>query len=66
VFTPDRESLFTAEYEISNTVTYKEYSNKDYAKDVLKCYEVRSVLEKRKSELRLVCFSLPTVTTSSF
>jgi hypothetical protein len=53
VFTPDRESLFTAEYEISNTVTYKEYSNKDYAKDVLKCYEVRSVLEKRKSELRL-------------
>ena len=50
VFTQDRESLFTSEYEISNTVTYKEYPNTDYAKDVLKCYEV---LEKRKSELRL-------------
>jgi hypothetical protein len=42
--------LSTAECEIFNTVTYKEYPNTDYAKDVLKCYEV---LEKRKSELRL-------------
>jgi hypothetical protein len=50
VFTLDRDSLSTAECEIFNTVTYKEYPNTDYAKDVLKCYEV---LEKRKSELRL-------------
>ena len=56
VFTPDRESLFTAEWEISNTVAYTEYSNTEYARDVLACYEVRSVLEKRKSGLRLADF----------
>jgi len=47
------ESLLTAEFEISNTVTYKEYSNTDCAKDILKCFEVRSVLEKWKNALRL-------------
>jgi len=47
------ESLLTAEFEISNTVTYKEYPNTDCAKDVLKCFEVRSVLEKWKNALRL-------------
>jgi hypothetical protein len=55
LFTPDRDSLSTAEREISNTVTYKEYSNTGYAKDVLKCSEVNSVLEKRKKELRFDC-----------
>ena len=56
VFTPDRKSLSTAELEIFNTVKYAEYSNTDYAKDVLKCSEVTSVLEKRKNELRLADF----------
>jgi hypothetical protein len=60
VFTPDRESLFTAECEISNTVAYTEYSNTEYARDVLKCYEVRSVLEKRKSGLRFAEFDCDT------
>ena len=35
VFTPDRESLFTAECEISNTVTYKEYPNTDCTKELV-------------------------------
>jgi hypothetical protein len=56
LFTPDRDSLSTAEREISNTVTYKEYSNTGYAKNVLKCSEVKSVLEKRKKELRFADF----------
>ena len=56
LFTPDRDSLSTAEREISNTVTYKEYSNTGYAKDVLKCSEIKSVLEKRKKELTLADF----------
>ena len=60
VFTPDRESLFTAECEISNTVAYTEYSKTEYARDVLKCYEVKSVLEKRKSELKLAEFDCDT------
>jgi hypothetical protein len=53
MFTPDRKSLSTAESEIFNTVKYTEYANTGYAKDVLKCSEVKSVLEKRKYELRL-------------
>ena len=56
VFTQDRKSLSTAESEIFNTVKYAEYSNTDYARDVLKCSEVMSVLEKRKKELRLADF----------
>jgi hypothetical protein len=64
VFTPDSKSLSTAESEIFNTVKYTEYSNTDYAKEVLKCSEV---LEKKKNELTCTfCFSLPTTTTSSF
>ena len=35
VFTPDRESLFTAECEISNTATYKEYPTSDCAKELV-------------------------------
>ena len=35
VFTPDRESLFTAECEISNIVAYKEYPNTDCAKELV-------------------------------
>jgi hypothetical protein len=35
MFTQDRESLFTAECEISNTVTYKEYPNTDCAKELV-------------------------------
>ena len=35
LFTQDRESLFTAECEISNTVTYKEYPNTDCAKELV-------------------------------
>ena len=56
VFTPDRNSLSTAESEIVNTVKYAEYSYTDDAKNVLECSEVKSVLEKRKYELRLADF----------
>jgi hypothetical protein len=56
VFTPDINSLSTAESEIVNTVKYAEYSYTDYAKNVLECSEVKSVLEKRKYELRLADF----------